>query len=377
MKIFNLILFLTILYSGCTNKTGSVDLTYKTSIKFEILPNESFLFHQYLLDNMDEYLICLDSSVAAFSFYSLTNNKKVFSIPIGNVCSNYSNRWNDAYIVSVDSVIIFNSESNQLFLLDEQGTIIDEWEFEKYIKDQEFHLFSGTSNNIYFKNKTIYCGIVRTDIRLNTKSTLLEYYNSPTNLIMKVSSNANQSFRLFGTFPDSYSNNPKNFYDVTPSRTISEENTILSFNKDHNLYIYNQDGDLIKTINAKSNYINNFVEIDEKNTYNFNYLKKYLTVEPKYERVIYDPFTHLYYRIVKHRIDNYENEDGTIKSMLDSDYSIIFLDKNFNIIDEFLFDSKQYYIPGLIPTKNGVLLPSINKNEKHFFSSDIFKVTVK
>ncbi len=377
MKIFNLFLFLTMIYFGCTNKTGTVELTRNTSIKIEVLPTESFLFHQYLWDNMNEYIICLDSSVSAFSFYSLANNKKVFSIPISNACKNYSNRWNDAYIVSIDSVIIFNGESNQLFLLNKQGIKTGEWKFEKSIKDKEFHLFSVGSNHISFQNETVYCGVVRTDIRLNTKQTLLEYYNSPTNLILQVSSKAIQGFRLFGTFPDSYINNSRNFYDVTPSRTINNENIILSFGKDHNLYIYNHDGKLVKTTNAKSNYIDDFNPIDEKNVSNFSYLKRYLTDEPKYERVIYDQFTHLYYRIVKHRIGKYENEDGTVKSMLDSDYSIIFLDKDFNIIDEVLFGSKQYYIPGLIPTKNGILLPSLDGNDKHIFSADIFKVTLK
>lgn len=377
MKIFNLIFLFILINSGCKENTNILEISRKGNLEFQISQNESFSFYQYVFDGTSEYVVCIDTSTVTLNFYNLNNGSLEHYIPLTEGTTKFNKRLNDIYIISKDSILLINSHSNKLFLLDSNGNKKHEWVIENLPQQGNYNLFSAGFSSLEFKNNRVFCGIVRTDIRLNNKQSLKEYYNSPTNIILIIKDGDIESTKSFGIFPEAYTSEIKDMYDFTPSRAISQDKIILSFNKDHNIYIYNVNGELIKKVNSKSKYIENFNEMEEAKSSDFSYLKEFLTKEPKYERILYDSHYDLYYRIAKHSLNEYYRNDGTKKSFYDNEYSIIILDKNLNFIDEVIFESKKYFVPGLIPTKNGLLLPLFNDNEEKRFTADLFEIKFK
>jgi hypothetical protein len=82
-----------------------------------------------------------------------------------------------------------------------------------------------------------------------------------------------------------------------------------------------------------------------------------------YERLYYDQFRHLYYRVVKHSLhQEFTKKDFHKGSKPKVSYSLIFADVNFKILDE--IDLKESIGSGaLIITKEGILFQVDEANE--------------
>jgi hypothetical protein len=375
-KILNLIFFITIsfFYLDCSESSHRIELTKINDINLNNLPEDAF-FIEYIISNENEYLVALNKNIPAFNFFNIESGNIDHSIPLNNIAG-YSIPWYSTEFIGTDSCLIINSRINQITLLNNKGTILNEWRF----ADENTYTFGTTPYMPFklFKNR-IYCNSIRNDIRINTIENLREYYSSPTNVILELNSDTLKPNTYFGEFPPSYKDQTKNYNDFLPCAAYNEKGeTILSFGSDHNLYVYDSYGKFIREISGKSKYIDEFNEMDIEKESDYAFLKKYLAVEPKYLKFIYDPYSKMYYRIAKHKINNYENKDGTVKSSLDGNYSIIFFDSELNILDEILFNhSEDYHFMGLIPTKNGLLISNktANQSEEKYFG--LFQLSVK
>lgn len=373
IKIFNILFILFILFS-CSSNTNRIELELVNEIKINIPNGSNFIFTQYFTDNQNEYLVWLDST-NKLTFFNLEKLKTDYSIKLVN----FNPKWNYYSIISRDSVIIISNLQNRISAVNNKGEVIGDWKLSTILQEK-YSLFAQVDNPIYFIDHRFYCSSIRKDIRLTNQKSFKEYYDSPTNIILAISSDTLKPIKQFGHFPESYYKEKIfNFYDTTPSKTFNlNDKILLSFAKDHFIYIYNLNGEFISKKYSKSTYINHFNEFDNSKINNFLYLRSYIEEEPSYLRIIYDQYQNLYYRLVKHR--SHANKGNTELNIANKDYqdfSLIVLDNNLELLDEITLNSNEFYLPGLIPTNKGILIPNTKKSNDSLFYGSIYKVKIK
>ncbi len=373
IKIFNILFILFILFS-CSSKTNRIELELVNEIKINIPKGSNFIFTQYFTDNQNEYLVWLDSTNKLI-FFNLEKLKTDYSIKLVN----FNPKWNYYSIINRDSLIIISNLHNRISAVNNKGEVIGDWKLSTILQEK-YSLFAQVDNPIYFIDHKFYCSSIRNDIRLTNQKSFKEYYDSPTNIILAISSDTLKPIKQFGQFPESYYKDKIfNFYDTTPSKTFNlNDKIVLSFAKDHFIYIYNLNGEFISKKNSKSSHIDYFNEFDNSKINNFLYLRSYIEEEPSYIRIIYDQYRDLYYRLVKHR--SHANKGNTELNITNKDYqdfSLIVLDNNLELLDEITLNSNEFYLPGLIPTNKGILIPNTRKSNDSLFYGSIYKVKIK
>lgn len=153
---------------------------------------------------------------------------------------------------------------------------------------------------------------------------------------------------------------------------------IYSFGADHYIYRFSTDGFL------KEKYFFGTMEKNEKiipmNSRNglenpdteFIHYANHLN----YERLFYDPYKKLYYRLVKHELKNkLTSKDLQIGTTPKFTYSIIIGDDNFKIIDEIILE-KGISSGAFIITKDGVMIQSENQSEDEMLFK-LYKIKIK
>lgn len=156
------------------------------------------------------------------------------------------------------------------------------------------------------------------------------------------------------------------------SREFDGTNFIYSFTLDENIYITSKDHQKIKKINAKSQYIKHVVANEHPGEINSS-LKQFCT-EASYGNIVYDKYRKVYYRIAYP-----ETQTDETKYLKDEwefgrkKFSIIILDKNFNIIGETLFPEYNYISTLMFVHPDGLYIsdshyknPGFNENKLSF-----------
>lgn len=372
IKIFNKLIIIFIFFS-CSSKNNKIELELVNEIKMNIPLGSNFIFTQYFTDNQNEYLVWLDSTNKLI-FFNLEKSKADYIIRLVN----FNPKWNYYSIISRDSVMIISNLQNRIFIVNNEGKVIGDWKLSTKLNNK-YSLFAQVDNPIYFVDHKFYCSSIRNDIRLTNQQSFKEYYDSPTNIILAISSDTLKPIKQFGQFPESYYKDKIfNFYDTTPSKTFNLiDKIVLSFAKDHFVYIYNLNGEFISKKSSKSSYIDYFNEFDSSKIYDFLYLRSYIEEEPAYLRIIYDQYQNLYYRLVKHRNQVNEKVELNITDKNYQNFSLIVFDENLELKDEIILNSDEFYLPGLIPTQKGILIPYSKKSNDSIFYAGIYKVKVK
>ena len=89
--------------------------------------------------------------------------------------------------------------------------------------------------------------------------------------------------------------------------------------------------------------------------------------EAVYANIIFDKYRNTYYRIAKHKSNS--------NNLKDFKFSIMILDKNFNILGEQIFNNLEYNISACFVSKNGLLLKK-QDDLSGITKYDIYKVNL-
>lgn len=108
---------------------------------------------------------------------------------------------------------------------------------------------------------------------------------------------------------------------------------------------------------------------------NFAFLKRYIIEEPRYDKILYNKFYNLYFRIYIHRI-NFYNEDGYLNEFEDKPFSLIVFDENLNFLNEFIFDQKKYLYYHCF-TKDDKIYLLNRENKPNSVTYSAFKIVYK
>jgi hypothetical protein len=128
------------------------------------------------------------------------------------------------------------------------------------------------------------------------------------------------------------------------------------------LYIYNLKFELIKKVAAKSHFLNTIEPI--KKGSNPEMHLHHAIYSGLYRRILYDPYRDCYYRMVIHGRDTHKQSDTNSRAFELSEFSVMVLNSEFEIIAESKFEGGQYNIFTSFVSKRGLAFPKTNYFDK-------------
>jgi hypothetical protein len=165
----------------------------------------------------------------------------------------------------------------------------------------------------------------------------------------------------FSSYPDLYKKTGNDYYNFFPYVNIAADGRIvISYSADAFVYVFEDEKFLFKK-ECKSNYVDVINDVPDDKIMNLVYIRKYQIEEPKYLSVVYDEYQHRYYRKLKVKFNS--------QNLAESQWSIIIMDEDFDVIGEVLLKYSDYDPDILIPTSNGVLLKRTKSNDENMVLS--------
>lgn len=350
MKYFYLLL---ILYSCSQNNTKKVIFDKVRDVNIQRPEgHEDFFFSQVITIDSNEFLTAKLNQKNIIDVFDLSKNKTINSIEIPTKRSFKSFNY-----INSDSIYFKPQYSGTLFLFNkgEIDTIIDSDDpsfILKYIAGDNvgpiFDLLNSTVAPFVINNNNFYfCNMIDPNKDLSIQKPLIIYQNPHEELTIKTN---------IGLFPESMIKKNKSLYpfDMGLSFTLNNKNQIVcSYFADHKIYVYNQN-DEIKVINCPSKYLDVLPQfIDKKETYDSKLIAKRQSENFSYVGIFYDRYREFYYRVVFHPNNT---TSQTLVDRNDYDFSIMILNKKFDLIDEVIFNNKEYLGNQIHIVKEGILL---------------------
>ena len=343
-----------IVISACNSRSssGNYKLIQKKILKTSLnLINFNVLNSDLKLNTIDSTidLYLQDQSSGKISYFTLNKDSLHFVTEI-NLQSHLPHF---AYFIkSIDSIFAFDNETSTLTLYDRTGSIIA-----RHSINPNYSPLAMFPCGLIWYHNSLLLGNTSKTIGTGLTADRLHYYNE-INPILKIKFNdTSLIYQPIGEFPSIYSTTGNSYYNILPSICCGNgDDLCFSFAADNNLYLYNDSSLVLKKEVESSRFIDKFNIYPDDKRFDMLFLKSYLNDEPKFEKIIYDPYMQLYYRIVKHRTKE------TINGKTMNTRSIIVLDKQLNVQYEVKLDRD--LIPDIfIPTPHGILIGKICSNK--------------
>ncbi|WP_162098437.1 DUF4221 family protein [Nitritalea halalkaliphila] len=383
IDIWHGVIFLFSMYNVSCNEKGQKDnvnnveeyLTSSLTIPLDSISNFEFNFIQSINSDDGEELVNLNKIANTLDFYKVENGELISRIFLNDDEKFGRFTPQGFYYHNEDSIFIFPQMTlNGTLLLDKNGEIQ-----KKYLlpipEDSNHplalnHPSVPSSPTIYHENK-LYAAIG------SLKSSSHGNGIDPNTKIYLVADLLNNEIIINNTlkYPKSYHNRYTTNHHITLLREyVKNEFIISSYPLLDSLYIHDMDFNLLSTKVAKSKFFEGFKEIP-KNTPVENYTK-YIVSESSYGRLIYDPYKKLYYRFVLIGRFFDENEDSESISSRKNNFSVLVLNKDFELLNEIVFPGSTYSNYSAFVGKKGLYLPKINSYYKNlsedYITYDIF-----
>jgi len=382
-----LFIFFFILFS-CREKNSNypsyhynlIELPDK-SLQFPIDENTEFVFSvlfPYTDKSGKEYLTFRSRRNNSILFYELRTGNFLFDVKLQKEGPNGVGNMNGYYVEDFNNIYIFSYEKNGIIKVDTDSTIKQYIPYRNttngYSVVQSFTPSSLVYNPMFLIDDKIY--ITQKPYQLS------KIADTPVSVIIDTVNNIinEHTFR----FPPLIKENDMNHYliDFSFSRDFNGTHFIYSFEMDENIYITDNQSNEIKKINIKSKYIPKL--LFEKLPDNIETSSKLMLETSRYQNVLYDKYRNVYYRftIIGTDINNYKpSTSGELWRSGPLRFSIIILDKNFNIIGETLFPAATYnsriafvHKDGLYISDSHFLNPSFDENILSFKCFTINKI---
>lgn len=150
------------------------------------------------------------------------------------------------------------------------------------------------------------------------------------------------------------------------SRIYDGNQIVYSFWSDEKLYLTSKENTLIKTIPVNSKYLGKVKAPGDRPVDVLKCIKMWSEV-PLYGNLIYDPYREVYYRVAypETEIESQENF-GDIWQFGRKVFSIIILDKEFNVIGETLFPEYIYISTLMFVRKDGLYISNSHYKNPDF-----------
>ncbi len=363
-RIFTLIIL--IIAFGCNKRNNNFEdnfiLIDSLQLHNNVLENINFYSYHYGFNDKDTILTFKkDNNLIVYDF----NSDSVKSIV--NLSQLDSMVFRDHLYHNMDSIFICaihkRTKEMYIFLINNKGEINNSWNISKNsekFNDAYFYINSNYLHRMVFLNNNLY---FQASYRFKPGSLIKS--GITIEMIMDLS---NKSLTKIGDLPleykrgDFYGNHQWKY-----SRTINKnDELVFSFPISDQLYVYNKSGKLINTVNCKSEYIDKINPMEKDKFFDLSAKIDAYIYSTQYNEIIYDSYNDMYYRIVLHKLNKY-TDSGKRNNRNKRKWSIITLDKDFNILNEVLMPDNKFW-KHIIVTDQGLLMKSIeNKNLNKYY----------
>ncbi len=239
-------------------------------------------------------------------------------------------------IKNPDSIYLGVSGKPLLLLTDTTGTLKNRIPFDEAIGDfypAYSRLFSRPYNDVIFRDNYL---LLSQPLNLNGRIPSASFLkNHP--LFIRIDPIGSSVTSLPARFPADYF---KQSQLLPPEYAVADDGKKIVYAPycDHHIYGISDDGKNTRTL-AKSSFLDEFESVAAYNNPAYYFAKAGL-----YRNLLYDPYRQLFYRLVKHNMDDFTDdlkpEDAYQYPPV---FSIMILDQNLNKIGEHYFNKKRHY----------------------------------
>lgn len=268
--------------------------------------------------------------------------------------TNLPKRSSLIFIKNTDSIFVFDNDTQILTLTDSLGT-----SYKEMLLSEAFPIIASSSSKLQCVGKHVFLG---------NSSDSLEWgidYMKQIKPIYQVTLLPEQDFstQTIGFFPEKYQTH--DFHDFYPMVCpISENEIVMSYACDDSIYVL-KNGEKTSAFLCRSKYIDRFTPFNVEKKSDMVYLKDYMSLEPRYADLIYNPYKNQFYRIALHRKHYDENHQIT-----SANWSLIVMNAAYQITNEYFFDTKKTSNFLIIPAQEGVYTCETTQNSE--FSLSLF-----
>lgn len=373
MKIIIISIVAVIVLISCKNQDVERDviLSYSNTVRIykkDLLPGNSYeiITNPNYKNNLFVNLNYLAKKLFIFDFQ---NSIFLYSVDLQKFSTIES-----VYYVNKDSIFITERAGNLLRLINNKGNLINYWLIESN-SNSNLKIFERItdSNPLYYNNHSI----IATSLDNNYDEN--QWYNNKVYTKFKLDDKKHLCIRGAGIPFSGVFRKGKQFSDEYPRYIINNKNEIIvAFNVDTNIYVYDENLNLKRTVSCKSKYIRNeeFSEYVKSKVNSNSYIDSMYRVNPTYIRFLYDKNRNIYYRFAVHSNKPYNN-DGEVIEYKDKSWSIIVLDKDLNIMNEYLIPKGAYFPGNCAVCKEGLTFSKESSARgKSYWEFDIYKIEI-
>ncbi len=280
---------------------------------------------------------------------------------VGVFCGYYIQSWDEIYIPCM--------MRNEIDVVDSEGKIRRRIQYSKTVEGKQtlpVMVLSCPYTPLYIINEKIYINQQCPNRRLGNRAV----EDSPVTLVLDTISGELNEFSL--RFPPIMTseriqgNTLGSEFDY--SQVLNDTNFVYSFFFDEKIKVVSLSGDILRTVSAKSRYLDRF-DLSNQNV-DLASLPKILCQIPFYGNLIYDKYRDVYYRFVYPETEVQPNDNAMdIWQLGRSKFSIMILNKEFEVVGETLFPENTYASNHFFIREDGLYLStSFVKNPN--FSDD-------
>jgi hypothetical protein len=298
-----------------------------------------------------EYLTFQNPMQNEILFYNLSTEALEFTIKPYVEGNNGVGFFSGYYIHNLDSIYITNHGLSEFSIIDRNATVKDKIQ---YVESAE-----GIPLKSYVSTTFIYQPMIIIDDKMYIIPSCNRWEEkNPVCAVIDIATHHVQAFLGFTypTFPGA-DNKAKIFgLEGYLSRCFDGKRFVYSFYFDENIYVAPPDHEHVKLVKVKSNYIDKVKLLDDYGN---------VTLEdgcenPNYGNLLYDEYRGVYYRIAypQTTLDRKDIRAIDLLRYGRKNFSIIILDKDFNIIGETMFPDYTYNSQVMFIREDGLYISS-------------------
>ena len=280
-----------------------------------------------------EYLTFQNQDQNEILFYDMNSRKLEFKVKPAYEGSNGVGQVLGYYVHTIDSIFLTISGTNEIVLVNRNAEIKDKINYER--------AEDGTLLTDFCSISSVYQPIIMIDKEMYIMSGCNRWLEKdPISAVINMEDKTIHALPYYyPSFPGA-DNKAKRFgVEEHLSRCFDGKHFVYSFHFDETIYIASQDHDSIKEVKVKSKYIDKVRLLDDYGN---------LTItdaceNPNYGNLLFDKYRNVYYRIAYPETKIEKGVNGLeLLQYGRKRFSIIILDKDFNIIGETLFPDYTY-----------------------------------
>jgi hypothetical protein len=303
-----------------------------------------------------EYLTFQNQDQNEILFYDMNSRKLEFKVKPAYEGPNGVGQVLGYYVHTTDSIFLTISGTNEIVLVNRNAEIKDKINYER--------AEDGTLLTDFCSISSVYQPIIMIDKEMYIMSGCNRWLEKdPVAAVINLEDKTIHSLPYYyPSFPGADNKAKRAGIEEHLSRCFDGKHFVYSFYFDETIYIASQDHDSIKEVKVKSKYIDKVRLLDDYGN---------LTItdaceNPNYGNLLFDKYRNVYYRIAYPETEIEKEVKGMeLLQYGRKNFSIIILDKNFNIIGETLFPDYTYNSTVMFVREDGLYI-----SDSHYLNPD-------